>query len=1256
MIAKLRLVLSILTFFFSFCIWSQSEYWISTTSGETLPDHFQTEAGNDKLKLFNLNELILAQKLAGVKPEVFSRETITFPDTDGQLIEFRVKETPVFAPELAAKYPNIRSFTGYSTGDKRVRIRFSYSHKGLQSMMIPSEKGQPTFIEKVNKEKDVYAIYRRDGLSAKTMDFICNTETARAPEVMPSFPLFDDQVLRRYRIAVSATGEYTAYHGGTVADALAAINATLTRVNEVFEADLAVTLQLVANNDLIIFTDPETDPYGGNLNTETQNTINATIGAVNYDVGHLFHEEPLGGNAGFVGAVCQDTKKASAYSAAIVPEGDRYDIDLVAHELGHQFGANHTFSHFPEGTQVQFEPGSGTTIMGYAGITGADDVAGFSDPYFHYISIFQMANYLVDNTCAVELPLTNNPPVIQPLTDYNIPKGTAFVLTGEASDPDVGDVLTYVWEQADDGIIKADSFGPDNVSGANFRSLPPTTSPQRYFPKLSRVAEGNLTQTDPVEDSAWETVSNVERAMNFALTVRDNASGGGQVTSELMTVNVVNNAGPFEVTSQSNAVTYPGGSIQTVSWDVSGTDEAPVFAQEVDIYLSLDSGNSFPVLLVEQVPNDGEQEVLLPGTATSGGRIMVKASNNIFFAVNAADFTITETEIVLDFESLDYNVCQPADLVIPFEYETYMGFNENATFSIPDAPAGLGVAFNPASASSDTSVNITLSNTGALATGTYPLTITATSASLTATVPLQLHVFNNSFAQVQLLSPSNSATDVSLLPLLEWESNNNFAKYEVEVATDAGFTNIVNSGTVIQNQFRPQGLQENTNYFWRVKPENLCGEGTFSAPFSFTTILLDCKTRDASGLPITITSAGTPTVTSEITFLNDLPVGDVDVQLNIDHSFLSDLNIRLISPSGTSVILVSSSCGSSQNINATFDDDALPFVCGGNPAISGIVKPLGSLSTFNGESTLGTWTLEVSDTFSGDGGSINGFSLTICAEGQYRPDDDNDGVFDDGDDLCLGTPQGQEVDIDGCPVYRFDQDNFTLSTSSESCRGNNDGGIDIITAQSLDYSITVSGPGTNLNDNFTNGYSLSNLGAGVYQICIGGTDGNITYETLCFEAVISEPEPIDVNAVVSPDGFDLVLNLSGADFFNIEFNGILTRTSESVVSFKLDNGPNTLRVSGDLACQGQFEESYFRGDRTILSPNPVENEFSIFLAEAQDNLQITVYDIQGRLFKRISLTNVINQIDLDASGWPSGIYLISLKGETFNETHKMIKR
>ncbi|MBT8203908.1 MAG: proprotein convertase P-domain-containing protein, partial [Eudoraea sp.] len=997
---KLHLVLSISIFFFSFYGLSQADYWEKGTPGEAFPQNYLTNEGGEKLALFTLQESAFQEALERIDKQSLSDITIAFPDTEGRVMQFRVRETPVFAAALSAKYPEIRSFTGFSTGTTAHKIRFSYSHKGLQGMVINSTGSGPTFIEKVGNEKAVYAVYTRDDLSFRDKEFLCNTQSRAAPDLLPSFPLFDDQILRKYRIAVSTTGEYTTFHGGTVEDALAAINATLTRVNEVFESDLGVTLELVANNDLVVFTDAETDPYSGNLNTEVQNTLTSTIGSLNYDVGHLFQADNNGGNAGFIGSVCKDDQKGSAYSSSLNPQGDQFDIDYVAHELGHQFGANHTWSFESEGTQVQVEPASGSTIMGYAGIVQGNNVQSSSDPYFHYISIFQIANYLEVNSCAEELPLSNNPPVIQTLADYFIPKSTAFVLTGSASDPDTSDILTYTWEQIDDGVVTTETFGPENPNGANFRSLPPTTDSSRYFPRLSEVVQGNLTQTNPPISSAWDTVSDIEREMNFALTVRDNALGGGQVSSDVMKVEVVNNAGPFAVTSQETTQSYAGGSVQTVTWDVAGTDEVPIRAQRVDIYLSLDGGVSFPILLVEDAPNDGEQDILLPGTETQNGRFMVKASNNIFFAVNSSDFAIAASEIVMDFDALDYEVCQPNDLIIPFEYETYLGFAEEVTFSAPDAPPGLGVVFSPATTTAATPVTVTFSNTSGITIDNYPITITATGNSLTMVVPLDLLIFNNSFADVPLTFPTDGALDIGLRPTLQWEENSAYTSYQVEIATDAAFSNVVDVGNVIFNQFSPRRLLENTTYFWRVKPVNPCGEGTFSPAFSFTSVQLDCTTRDSQNLPLSISSTGTPVVTAQITLFDDLPIADVNVILDIEHSFLSDLIIKLISPAGTSVILAANSCGGAQDINAIFDDDGPAFSCGSNPGISGTVNPLGSLASFNGESTLGTWTLEVSDTAPADGGLINRFSLEICAEGQYRPDDDNDGVFDDTDDLC----------------------------------------------------------------------------------------------------------------------------------------------------------------------------------------------------------------------------------------------------------------
>lgn len=1253
---KLRVVLSITILFLSFYSAAQSNYWEPVSNGGAVPQNYLVGSDAEKIKIFDLNEEALGKELQEASSSTPFSKVVYFPDSEGEMHAFRIKETPVFSPELSRKYPNIKSYTGTGIKNNSLKIRFSWSHKGLQSMLVDEELSSNSFLQKITTTGQRYMVYNRKDLEEEGKDFVCATEAAIEGFLITRPALVDDQVLRKFRIAVSATGEYTLFHGGTVSDALAAINATLTRVNQVFETDLGVSLELVGNNDLVIFTDPDTDPYGGNLNSEVQNTLTSTIGELNYDVGHLFHEDNNGGNAGFIGSVCQDNEKGSAYSAALNPQGDLFDIDYVAHELGHQFGANHTWSFESEGTQVQMEPASGTTIMGYAGIVQANNVAPNSDDYFHYISIFQIIQYLQGVSCAQETPLTNSPPIIDPIENFTIPKSTAFVLSGNASDPDLTDVLSYTWEQIDDGVVTNETFGPNNPSGANFRSLKPTTTADRYFPKLSEILQGKLTQSNPTINSAWETVSDIEREMNFAFTVRDNAIGGGQVSSELVKVNVVNSAGPFAVSSQNTGETYTAGTVQTVTWDVAGTDQPPVNAQFVDIFLSLDGGNNFTTMLAEDVPNDGEHQILLPGAVASQARIMVKASNNIFFAVNSTDFIIEESEIVLALPTLEYDVCQPNDLIVPFNYETYSGFSEEVSFSVPDAPAGIGVVFTPATATADTPVTVTFSNTSSIPVGNYPITLTATSLSTTKTVVIQMNTFNTSFPEVTLSAPADGVLDVSIMPSLQWEEDVIFSAYDIEIATDLAFTNVVESASVVFNQYMPTSLLQNTQYFWRVKPKNSCGEGTFSSPFNFTTIQVDCKTRSADGLPLSISSIGTPTVTSTITFINDLAVADVNVSLNLDHSFLSDLIVKVISPQGTEVILVANSCGESQNIDAVFDDDAIPFSCGSLPAISGNVKPLGSLASFNGESTLGDWTLEVFDTAPADGGLINDFSLEICVEGTYRPDDDDDGVFDDGDDLCLGTPKGTEVNTDGCPVYRFPSDNFTLSIDSESCRGNDDGSIAITAQQSLDYTVDVSGNGVNVNDSFTDTYSLGNLAAGTYDICISGTDGTNNFEPFCFEAIVTEPEPLNVSARQSENGQELILELSGSELYNIELNGILTQVAENRVSLNLKGGENTLRVFTNLPCQGTFEGSFFRADRTLVYPNPTQDEVVILLVEAISNPMISIFDLQGRLVNRQYSQSSSAEVRVDLSALQAGIYFVQLEGSGLKKTFKVIKR
>ncbi len=1256
MTTNLRLVFTIPIFFLCFYGVAQDVYWQEKNTKSQKTTKALNKIKVNKAKVYNLSEENFAQKLSKIVSKQATNE-VYFPDASGEMHAFEIEEASVFSPELAKKYPDIKSYKGISVnGETSKKIRFSVSQDGVQTMMLDKSGGDATFMQKTTDGE--YVLYARSSDDVLDDDFVCTTEEAAITQksLTTTSKLVDDQIIRKFRIAIAATGEYTAYHGGTKANALAAINATLTRINMVYEVDLGVTLELVADNDLVIYTDADTDPFNTSLNTEAQSTFTSEIGATNYDIGHLFHQDFDAGDAGYIGSICIDSEKGSAYSSGQNPVGDLFDIDFVAHEIGHQLGANHTWSFESEGTEVQTEPGSGSTIMGYAGIVGSNNVTTNSDDYFHYSSIKQISENLETTSCATVISISNSPPVLTPCVDYTIPKGTAFVLETTATDVDASDILTYTWEQIDDGVVTNTTFGPENTSGANFRSLEPTTSPERYFPKLSSVISGNLTQTNPTENSAWETVSNVEREMNFAVTVRDNNDEGGQVVSDELVVNVLNSSGPFSVLSQASDVIYEGGSVQEVIWDVADTNSGIINAQKVDIYLSSDGGLTFSELIAEDVVNDGSYDVLLPGDATTEARIMVKASDNIFFAVNASDFTITNSDIVLDFSELEFEVCQPDDLIVPFIYEVNSGFSETATFSVSGLPTGMTAVFSQETATDDdTAVEITFSGIDLVDAGVYPISVLATATSFTKQVDINVRVSNATFSDVVLTSPEDEFIDANLSETFEWNEDSLSTSYDIEIATDESFTDVVETANVFITSYKSTSLNPDTVYYWHVKPKNGCGEGTFGTPYSFITTAIDCQTKEASLVPVTIPSSGTSTVTAAVTFIEDLPVSDINVILDITHSYLADLTITLTSPQGTSVVLVSSSCGDAQNIDATFDSSASSYSCGDNPAISGTVKPLGSLSSFYGESSQGDWILEITDNANGDGGSLNNFEIELCVEGEFRPDEDNDGVFDDGDDMCLNTPDGQEVDANGCAVYRFDESNFSIEIDSESCIDNNDGEIRIEASTSLNYTATITGEGIDQVGEFTSTYSIENLVAGSYYICITGTNGSITYEEYCFDVVVSEPDELSVTSSLSANENQVDLFLSGSDEYTIELNGVLSQISSDQVTLDLNDGINTLKISTNLTCQGVYEDTIIIVDEAFIAPNPASTQTAIYTGIAYDNCEVQIFAVNGKLVKVISFETPSSTLDLEVSVLPKGVYIVRLTGDGIRKIFKLIK-
>src|SRR5690606_28452328 len=422
-----------------------------------------------------------------------------------------------------------------------------------------------------------------------------------------------------------------------------------------------------------------------------------------------------------------------------------------------------------------------------------------------------------------------------------------------------------------------------------------------------------------------------------------------------------------------------------------------------------------------------------------------------------------------------------------------------------------------------------------------------------------------------------------------------------------------------------------------------------------TTLNLECTAEAATDLPLNISSMGTSTLTSKIFLLNDLPIGDINVKVDITHSFLSDLEITLISPSGTRAVLVSNSCGENRNIIATFDDDADSFICGTLPAINGTVKPLGSLGAFKGESTFGDWILEVRDMSPSDGGSINAFSLDICAEGVFRIDGDKDGVFDE-DDLCPDTPSGTLVDLTGCPVYLFPVANFQVEIKSESCSDLNNGSVRIVPAINMDYQVTVTGTGLNYTADFTDLFFRDSLPQGIYDICIIGTDAGRTYEPYCVKVVISEPPPLTVASQINAQQNQIILTLKGAMEYHIELNGHIMTTSSPTVALDLSKGSNALKVYTSLDCQGIFEEQIFLFGNPLAVPNPFVNEVDISLDQEEKAINADIFNFNGTFIGTKKYIPLNNTLTMDFSGPPSGLYLIKFSGKTTNSIIRVIKK
>ena len=621
--------------------------YAATNVWQDANESYQARAASD---VSSVNVMVrqgrrLTANLGQLKTEFLSNDgfVISLPLPDGSMANYQFSRTLVMPDELAVKYPEIQTFAAVDTDNPANKGRFDITPHGFHGMF--KHNGKWVFIdpEVRNDDGNYVAYYGSDAqaLETRTMDTVLGPSfltSERAPESSLSKRPLTGGTLRTYRLALSAAAEYTSFHGGKTA-ALGAIVTLVNRINEVFERDMSIRFVLVANNNDIIFTNRVTDPFDNSSDDAEANAdfITSVVDNNDFDISHVLNTD--GGGLAQLGGVCQDLNKAIGMTGANQPTGDAFYIDYVAHEIGHQLGANHTFNgtslacggRFNRNFSTAWEPGSGSTIMGYAGICGVQDLQANSDPYFHTGSIQQILETASAANCGTVTSTNNAVPTAEAGPDFTIPANMPFKLSGSGTDSD-GDALTYIWEQYDTGTSSSSLASMvDNGSRPLFRSINLSSSPDRYFPDLVDYADDNL--------RVGETMPTTNRDLNFRLTVRD---GKGGVATDAMTVTVVAGGETFKVTEPENGSSLEIGSDAFVRWDVAGTDQPPISCSSVDILMSVNGDETFEMTLVENTPNDGEHEFVVGESVTEDTIIMIRCTTSGFYALSAGGVTAVE--------------------------------------------------------------------------------------------------------------------------------------------------------------------------------------------------------------------------------------------------------------------------------------------------------------------------------------------------------------------------------------------------------------------------------------------------------------------------------------------------------------------------------------------------------------------------------------------------------------------------------------
>ncbi len=1132
-------------------------------------------------------------------------QLVTLPLPNGENGTFHLHPSPILPTALQEKYPSIIAQEGTAIiKDTQYRAKITQSQQGIigwvygggQEIAIystPEDHGKFNVKQVLDATDQLAACGIKESIAVELPDFRLNARSNAA-----NVPLL------QYRMALACTGEYARSIGSTKEAVLAKMVAALQVLNEIYERELSITFTLIEENDKLIFLDPTTDPYEDArdakmlLSTNT-GILNQHISVDDYDIGHVFTigcDDGIGGIAQ-LSSVCSNVKGngvtcfASNNLVSIVTR-------VMAHEIGHQFSAQHTWSNCPpvlsdpdQASQLApssaIEPGSGSTIMSYAGACGNANVQSFVDNYFSIRSLEEMIYFSRGSRggeCATEINIDNQSPSISlpyPAGLY-IPIATPFELTADATDPD-GDTLLYCWEQYDTGPTSP--LGMPIGNAPAFRSFPPTTSSTRIFPAIKNVIFDTPDKT--------EALPQTDRDFTFRCTVRDEHQGRSAVEWASLDFRATSNAGPFEVTYPTERnIQLTGGAQMEVLWEVANTELPPVNCQLVDIFLSLDGGYTYPLLLAQNSPNDGRATVFLPDTTAPLARVKVAAADNIFFNISQYSFSISKATApgfaVAILPESNLEVCLPSIIRFDVLTSSVLGYNEPIQLSAEGAfPEGTTIQFtsNPVLPGAASQLQLTPPDD---ISGTFEGKIMLRSGSFPVVeLPFTYSTLSNNFDDLLLAHPANGSSDVEQNPTFAWNPSLNAASYQIQVSTQPQMDPLVidredlTTDTFLNNV----PLESNQLFFWRLIPKNECAPTQGTPIQAFHTLNNVCEIAAATDVPINISGTGLPEVISTINIPFEGVVNDVNIPLiKANYQPVNSLQVSLISPSGTEVMLFDRECGNTVNLLVGFDDQAgFPLEC---PPDDGIVfQPLNPLSAFKGENVKGNWQLKVKVARSGFGasGGLDGWQLEVCAS--FNPQAPSLQT-----NTQLGVRPGMRNTITRDYLLTTDPDN----TSSE-----------------LTYTLVTTPQSGTLS-----------LDGGTLEIGDSFSQADIDQNLLRYQNIVDD---------ASTDGFTFVVQDGTGGWIPI------TR-------FEL--------VVDENAITNRIDEEW--NQEWHIFPNPADQAVHIHLERPlEDKTWVTVSDALGRPVTQLTLEKgTVGNIPLKMNGsLPSGKYVIGLFSEK-GQSHK----